>query len=311
MKWYFKIILFFFILVVIIQTLTIIFIPNISNLKQFGFYNKAKYDLLDEKNDTVDTLFIGDSLIYSSLIPVQIWNEYGFTSFDCAIPSQAIDNSLDYLKIGVEAQHPKVVMLETDVLFRTLKNPNRTKNEIEALKNHAPILIFHDNWKQFGSDGFINIYKGHKVNVKSVPVDKLKIVDKSKRYVKIRDDILAYFDEFVKVCNDNNIKLVLIDVPNQKSWNQTRHNTSEKLAQDYKLDFIDLNLEDLGIDWNVDTKDGGEHMNFNGARKVSSYMGKYLSQLNILEDHRNDSKYNDWNKAYEMFLEKSVDEENR
>ena len=39
---------------------------------------------------------------------------------------------------------------------------------------------------------------------------------------------------------------------------------------------------------------------YTGAKKVSKYLGNYLHELGILEDHRNDSKYSDWDKAYEL-----------
>ncbi len=310
MKWYFKVILFFGILFIIVQALSIIFIPNISNLGQFGFYKKGQYELLDEKNDTVDAVFIGDSLIYSSIIPMHIWNEHGFTTFDCSLPAQALDNSYDYLEVAIESQHPKVVTIEADVVFRALKSRAKTKNEIKALKNWVPILKFHNNWKQFGSDGFINIYKGYKINVKAVPVTNFKPVEVTDKYVQIREENMKIFDKIAKACEDNNAKLILIDVPNHQNFNMVRHNTIQKLADDYNLEFLDLNLEEVGIDWQTDTKDGGEHMNFNGAKKVSTFVGNYLDKLNVLEDHRNDDKYKDWHKAYKLYVERSIDQSN-
>ena len=64
MKGLLRFIWFGIILVILIQAASLIFIPNISNLKEFGFYKKAKYELLDEDNDTVDVVFVGDSLFY-------------------------------------------------------------------------------------------------------------------------------------------------------------------------------------------------------------------------------------------------------
>ena len=118
MKWYFKVIIFLIILAILIEGVSILFMPNLSNLGQFGLFKKTQYDILDEENDTIDTIFLGDSLVYSSIIPMDIWNDYGFTSFNCSIPVQTIDNTYKYLEVAIDSQHPKVVMMEADILFR-------------------------------------------------------------------------------------------------------------------------------------------------------------------------------------------------
>ena len=59
--------------------------------------------------------------------------------------------------------------------------------------------------------------------------------------------------------------------------------------------YEDLNLNDaLGIDWASDTKDGGDHLNFDGAKKVSAYVGNWLSEAYGLKDKRNNPDYKHW-----------------
>ena len=50
----------------------------------------------------------------------------------------------------------------------------------------------------------------------------------------------------------------------------------------------------LGIDWASDTKDGGDHLNFDGAKKVSAYVGNWLSEAYGLKDKRNNPDYKHW-----------------
>ena len=69
---------FLIILGLLVELSIFIFIPNKKNLFDFGIYNVSKYDILNEKNDSIDVIFLGDSLIYNSISPMYLWNKYGF-----------------------------------------------------------------------------------------------------------------------------------------------------------------------------------------------------------------------------------------
>ena len=71
------------------------------------------------------------------------------------------------------------------------------------------------------------------------------------------------------------------------------------------MDFNVIN-DIVQIDWEKDTRDNGYHLNHFGAVKVTQYLGKYLSEKNILEDHRNDEKYNEWDASLERYLSGNI-----
>ena len=316
MKWYIRLFLFCFIFICLIQVLSILFMTNKSNLSQFGVYNKTKYELLSEENDTIDVIFLGDSLIYSSIIPAYLYNKYGFTSYDCAEPAQTIDNTLKYLKIAIESQHPKVVFVESDVIFRNMDNKIRRKNYMNReLKNYFPILKFHNNWKKIGQGQIVNPLKGYKINLKTkgIKKDVLRQKEKTKNSYnksKIIKQNKQVMQEIIDTCKKNNIKIILIDIINYGTWSYERNNAVAEFAQKNDIVFLDTNLieykKEIGIDWSRDTKDMGKHLNFSGAKKFSDFIGNYITGMNIVEDHRNDEKYSQWNKAYEFFLKKSL-----
>ena len=62
-------------------------------------------------------------------------------------------------------------------------------------------------------------------------------------------------------------------------------------------------MEDLGLDWSVDSVDGGDHLNYWGAKKVTQYLGTYLAQTDLLSDRRADPAYEQWNLDYESFMD--------
>ena len=76
-----------------------------------------------------------------------------------------------------------------------------------------------------------------------------------------------------------------------------------EFLKDYDLEYYDLNELDM-IDWSKETRDGGEHLNYNGAKKVSNYLGEYIKNTGLVEDHRGDKKYASWQEAYDKSADK-------
>ncbi len=298
-----KIIIFLLLFVVIIQLVSYIFIPNKSNLPKFGYYNKTKYDLLSEKNNTIDVIFLGDSLVYNGISPMYIWKNYGFTSYDCAIPAATSKEIYEYAKVIVESQHPKLVFVEGDILYRKMKSVHAYKHKFQDLKRHFPLFTFHNNWKQIGKDEWINPYKGFKYSSKVKGLKQKRNIKITNKSNKIDSENIKYYEKMIKLFKDNNTEVIIIENPTI-SWNYSKHNGIEKFASENEIETIDLNIIDLKLDWAKETKDRGVHMNYLGARKVTKYLAEYIKEKNIVIDHRNDKQYESWNKAYKMYEEK-------
>jgi hypothetical protein len=75
------------------------------------------------------------------------------------------------------------------------------------------------------------------------------------------------------------------------------------IVPDFKIPVLDLNelKEELNIDLQTETGDKGDHVNYKGAIKVTNYLGKWLKDKNILENHKDDQNYDKWNKDLEEF----------
>ena len=301
-----KSILFILILFILIDILNWFFIPS------FNPFSKNNFEISSEKENTVDVLFLGDSLVYSSISPMEIWNNYGYTSFDCAGAAMILSDAYDYLEYAVKKQHPKVVMMEANMLFRDPKKRTLSVSLANKAKELMPIVTYHNNWKNYltkGSmDNWINVDKGYKyiTKVKSGKADDYMAYNKDKELIpKVNYE---YLKNIINLCNENNIELVLIGCPSQLSWRYAKHNASSNIAKKYNLDFINLNIENIGINWIKDTKDKGAHLNNSGSKKVSLFLGNYLKEHNLVTDHRNDKKYDEWNTAYTLYEQHSVDD---
>ena len=299
-----KSILFATILIIILESITIMFIPK-DSIKKYGFQNTVKYEILEEKQNTIDVIFLGDSLVYSSISPMEIWDQYGYTGFDCAKAAESITDTYEYLKLAIEHEHPKIVMFEANVLYRdSNKRPwyYKLKSELFSV---FPITRYHDNWKQIGtkkSEIISNVNKGYVYVTRSTKYKPIHKINNPKKLRPIPKGNIEEFEKIVKICKDNNIKLVLINNPSNKSWIYSKHYATKKISEKYNLDYIDLNLiKEVNIDWANETKDDGDHLNHSGAKKVSAYIGKYLHETGLLTDKRNDNNYKSWNKANLMY----------
>ncbi len=185
-----------------------------------------------------------------------------------------------------------------------------------------PCFRYHDRWKSLGLYDFIppftveNSYQskfmGYVFHEKVAP-SPAEDIEKHMQYTSDAEPVVQWNRIFINriadLCSKNDIKLVLISMPNTKAWDMKRHNGVDNIARELGCEYIDLNLlnEEIGIDWQTDTSDNGEHMNYPGALKVTRYLTRYLEQTGILTDHRSDPHYSDWDnhlRTYEKYLKK-------
>lgn len=121
------------------------------------------------------------------------------------------------------------------------------------------------------------------------------------------DRNMEYLDKIYSLCKDNGINLVLMKAPSvYPHW----YDEWDKQVSDYAYEHGILYLNtineagNIGIDYTTDTFDYGQHLNVEGAEKLSLYLGEQLVKNFRLTDHRQDESYkNAWqtivNKYYE------------
>lgn len=303
MKNLLKSVLFLFILFILVEASIIILTPK-SDSDKYSFLERAEYEILQEKKETVDVLAFGDSLIYSSINPLIIWNDYGYTVFDVAEPAYIMSDAYKQLEAAIDYHKPKMVIMEGNMLFRNPKNYPWYDKLAKKIGNMVPINKYHNNWKnlitnkQAGSKSL----KGYKFITKVVPSKNYDYMEYSKDVRKFPDKNIDWFKKMLELCKKKDIQFLLVSTPSQVSANFPRRTALVRLSNELDFDYVDLNLGNpLNIDWTKETKDEGGHLNYLGAEKVSKYLGKYLKEKAKLVDHRSDKKYASWNDAYNEY----------
>ena len=285
MKIIFKCSLFLLILIIILAGLSKITIPK-NNTEEAGMERKrvlAKGIHVEPQN-TIDVLVAGDSESYSSFVPLELWNKYGFTSFVCGSPAQPLVLTYSFIKDALEIQSPKIVVHEADNLYKK----NGLKGVIKETSNRVfPVFQYHDRWKSLNKEDFYanvsytqkQTNKGYYYSDKIKKTKKKKYMKKSKNKENLSIINKMYLKKIKKLCDSKGITLIMYNAPTPANWNYEKHNGVEHLAKELNIEYIDLNLltKELKIDWKKDSQDKkGEHLNYNGAMKVTNYLGDYL-----------------------------------
>jgi len=77
-------------------------------------------------------------------------------------------------------------------------------------------------------------------------------------------------------------------------------NSMEAYCKQKNIDFINFYnlLNEINFDFTYDMNDDA-HVNVNGAKKITEYIGNYLEDMDLVIDRRNDLKFKEWHEYYE------------
>lgn len=288
-----------------------IFIPK-NNDSLSGMEQERANGILAEAPNSIDILVLGDSEAYTSFSPLLLWKDTSYTSYTCGTNSQRLPYTKTMLERALENQRPKLVILETLAIYRPIQLDAMASDEVAK---YLPIVRYHDRWKNLHWNDFTTApvtateqapYKGHTHNETVDPCLNVDYMAPTQEPAATIPLVNQYYVKAIQeLCEDYGAQFMLLSTPSPVNWNYARHAGIEAFAQELGCDYLDLNLEDVKIDWTQDTFDKGDHLNHFGAVKVTKFLSNYLRGKDGLTDHRSDPAYGDWNeklKAYENLI---------
>ena len=286
---------------------SLIFLPK-DNSPEAGEIEPKANGFKGEPQDTIDVLFIGDSEVLNSFRPRELYEDYGFTSYDCSSPGQKLPYAKKLVHRALRNQSPKVAVIETHMLYLKFSFGDAFKSEVDSV---LPIFEFHNRWKALHTYDlyakptatWVDEDKGFRSVDGILPADLTDYMAPTDSEEAITPLAEFYLRDIVNYCKAHDVIPVIASVPSPVNWNMERHNYMVRFAAEEGIDYIDFNLEPtkVDIDWQTETRDGGDHLNLNGSNKFSNYVGKLFVEKYGLEDHRGDPAYAAWdnrNKVY-------------
>lgn len=298
-------------------------------------------------DNSIDVLYLGSSHSFSSISPEDIYMDYGITGYVQASSCQKLWQSYYYLEEALYTQHPKVVILDTfmaldgnpqsepfnrEAIDKMRYSPAKIKSAMTAYQMNPdeedfisylmPAFRYHDRWENLSNMDFeypfmpsTTAAKGFLPRIGAVPTEfNLCDYDKPDAEPMILNETCnQYLTKIKELCNDNNIELILVKYPTCL-WNQINSLTVKSWADANGVNFMDFNSDvelrqQVNIDWSIDSLDGGNHLNYDGAMKMSKWFGNYLSENYSFSDKRLDSAYNVWDNDY-YYYKKCVKSKN-
>lgn len=288
----------------------------------------AKNQEFYEEDDTYDVLFFGSSHSVMGVLPMELWNDYGITSYNLSNGGQRL--AVDYwlLKEALEHQTPSLVVIDTyttnvdakyddsliSSIHESLDSMPLSKTKIEAVydtfpeENRAeflvPFSVYHNRWESISQESFQKTKSYQKGAYENGALATLLVTPMERMDTTIDTSVevpetvnLEYLRKSIELCREKDIPVLLIMTPhNEETYFDECVNAANMVASEYNVPFINGLWLDV-IDTQTDLRDAG-HLNGSGARKWTDYLGAYITENYGIADKRADEAYAAWNSDY-------------
>ncbi len=290
-------------------------------------YSYTKYYDFYHQEQDFDVLFLGTSHVLNAVYPMELWRDYGIVSYNMANHSENICTNYWQLRNALQYTKPKVVVIDLyavdgdgkvneqylhnfldEVPFSPLKI-EMVRDLLEPDKRMEYLFnlsLYHSRWEEIGREDLKpsrGVEKGAElrdevtVNVPPVLIPKEEY-DPTERLNK------QYLQKIIDLCKEQDIDIILMYVPyTMPEGDQMVANWGYVAAQKNGIPYLNFVYEDLKINYATDCADEGHHLNASGARKLTDYLGKYISTNYDVEDHREDPAYDFWYQDYDAYRE--------
>ncbi len=304
------------VLYIVIFVLAWLFIGFILTPRKYedlgGDYYFAYHSIFDEKENSIDVMFSGNSNTFKSCIPIEFYHATGATCYNIGGSAQSAQVMEWRIKTVLENQSPKLMIIDADCLY----DENTFfvgSNAYRFLPVIAPVY-YHNRWKEISFSSLFTLPKDDKNFMKGyVALREIYGYEISDDYMKsntkeiepLAKSVLKNMGNIRELCKERNIEILFISAPTPATWTNEKHNGIQKLADEWGVAYLDMNMPDVefGFDYSLHIADAGFHCNYEGAKLVTKFVSDYVNEHYSFEDKRVDEAYSGWNRQYQEFKE--------
>lgn len=286
-----------------------------------------------------DVIFVGDCEVYENISPIRLYEQYGITSYIRGSAQQLIWQSYYLMEETFRYETPKIMVFNVlSMMYGEPQNEAYNRMTLDGMRWSSskiksifasmtdeerekdafwsyvfPILRYHTRWSELEKADFTYYFNkrqishnGYYMRVDVLPVERMPTARPLEDY-QFADVCYEYLDKMRELCEKNGTQFVLFKAPSiYPVWYDEWDQQIKDYAKEHDLLYINAleAAEEIGIDWNTDTYDGGLHMNLSGAEKVSDYLGRVLKEQSgaDLPDRRQDPEIqNKWQEKIKYY----------
>ncbi len=281
-----------------------------------------------------DVIFIGDCEVYANYSPLEMYRSHGITAYIRGTSQQLMWQSYYVLKETLNYETPKAVVLNVNAMRHgepVKEAYNRltidkmrwsaekvgiiqaSMTEEETFASYIfPILRYHSRFDELTGEDIEYLFKvkdntwnGYLVNHNINPVGKLPAKRPLADY-QFADVCYEYLDKITALCEEKGVELILVKAPSlYPYWYEEYDAQMTDYAREHGLSYYNFTecIDEIGLDFQVDTYDAGLHLNHTGAVKLSDYFARILVREHGIADHRGEAQvaaeYNEKLKHYD------------
>ena len=288
--------------------------------------------------NSADVAFIGASLVFCDIIPQKLMDDYGLASINASYGGLAFCHNVYELEWLLQRQRLRVVVVDLFNLGRLSRGFNADSSALLAprsipwtnplkysvlareitmdpytLPYLTTIGILHNSIWELTRSAFMNARGQSVVGASFAHYSSTYAVYGKDFDASVAPDANAVLSELDRatllrlneLCKANGAELVLMGLPHllDSRWLGMVEEV-RALAEEQGIAYLDMDviMSGSGLHFAADMADQG-HANYQGAQKITDFIGQYLKENYDLPDRREDSdpRYDVWKKRPDYF----------
>lgn len=324
---------------------TVVLAAAIFACSDFLEYKEAreKYTDFYEAETNFDVIFMGTSHTYGTLYPMELWKEYGITSYNWGYNHCAVAESYHLMQEVVKRTDPRLFVVDLYGLleydnwdgvgngkYRTDKVEEQhvqfdavpfSQEKVTAVrdifddydKNNDFLwnfILYHNRWEDLGTRDF---------TAQPLPLMGATIYSGVGSHPPFRPTETETMDlshivgyeyllKMIEFCAERDIQLLCTYLPYPaKPASQIVANSLEEVLRGYpNCRFVSMLDADYLV-YPADLYRDNNHLNYVGACKATSWLGQYMLEHCGIESHADDPAYTAcWDEYYARYYDYKV-----
>ena len=293
--------------------------------------SRVEYKDFYKNKNKIDVLFMGSSHVLYSILPMELWSEYGIASYNMGEAQSTIPEIYWTLKNSLDYQKPKLVVVDlynlereekvveakylhnyTDTLPLSVNKVNMVYDLLPPMERPEYLFdfsLYHNRWTELEEKDFYaepSIEKGADTTVMEIyPTEGPDLAVDKHEYNNLQTLGTEYISKIVELCKQKDCQLLFIYMPYGQADETVLKNANYGyiLSEKYGIPYLNLMYETGLVDYRIDCSDANSHLNPAGSKKVTSFLGDYIVHNYDIPNHKNDENYSNWHDDEKRYSE--------